>query len=199
MNTSFFDYLDRQREEAAKTPEGQAFAAAGFVIDSNGGGTTAWSREVANLGVILITDSEGCNHKLSTDGHITDADKPDRWLVGWHANDGSYGDCEEADTPEQAIEVADRMQRGVVERSAKAAPESEPALERALRCNDLDAVVSIMQAALGIKTGDVAAQHFAGREAEYAALKNSYERALFLKPWMVDELASAAEQVGRHG
>src|SRR5438105_1200201 len=51
---------------------------------------------------------------------------------------------------------------------------------RALRSDDLDTTVKTIQDALGIKTGDVAAQEFSGIDRSTYATLNSYGRAEFL-------------------
>lgn len=77
----------------------------------------------------------------------------------------------------------------------------EDVLACALRSNDLDVTVRIIQDALGIKAGDVAGQCFSGANdvKTYAALANSYQRADFIKSWLGAELDDAAERVGRNG
>lgn len=96
---------------AAATPEGQKFMAAGFRLEHTGGGCTAWEREVGQTGWrILITDSEGLGHALEGE-HSFRPGEPDCWLIGAASDEGDGSDCEEAKTPEQALEIADAIQR----------------------------------------------------------------------------------------
>ncbi|MER8619214.1 hypothetical protein NKG99_20645 [Mesorhizobium sp. M1409] len=99
------------------TPEGQAFNAGGFHLEHTGGGCTAWERPVDGTGWrILITDSEGLGHTLEGD-HSFRPGKPDCWLIGAQSDDDDGTDCEEADSVEQALEIADAIEQRIREKT----------------------------------------------------------------------------------
>jgi hypothetical protein len=96
-------------DTANATPEGQIFNASNFHVEHTGGGCTAWERPVDDTGwTILITDSEGLGHSLEGD-HCYRPGFADCWLIGAHDNDGEGTECEEADTAERAIEIANEL------------------------------------------------------------------------------------------
>lgn len=99
---SFWEWFDATVETAKATPEGAAFAAAGFELAHTGGGCTAWQRAIAGTDwVVSITDSEGLGHKVDPD---------ENWLVGACQTEGE-GDtpCYDAATPAEALNLADEL------------------------------------------------------------------------------------------
>lgn len=104
--------------EASATPEGQTFNAASFHLEHTGGGCTAWERPVDGTPWrILITDSEGLGHTLEGE-HCYRPGSPDCWLIGAQNDDGDGTECEEADTAERALEIADALQQRLKEGDA---------------------------------------------------------------------------------
>jgi hypothetical protein len=102
---TFWEWFDGLVAEAAKTEEGKTFAASNFTLSHNGGGTTAWQRDIDDDWHILVTDSEGCTHTL-----MDPSEGEDFWIVGAHSReDGRFTDCKEAKTVEEAIAFADEM------------------------------------------------------------------------------------------
>lgn len=65
----------------------------------------------------------------------------------------------------------------------------------ALRGDNLDRAVKTIMDALGITTGDIAAQEFSGVDIKTYATLVPTARAEFLKSWLFAELDAAAEQV----
>lgn len=107
--SKFRQWFDSEKAKALATTDGKAFAANNFEFHHNGGGLTAWMRQIDDTGFyILITNSEGCSHDLCG-SHISDETKPDCYLVGVHNENGDDLPCEEAKDVAAAIAVANRM------------------------------------------------------------------------------------------
>lgn len=96
--------IETLRIEALATEAGRRFINAGFAIVHNGGGLTAWEKELPNGRRILITDSEGVDHTLS-DASANDPTKPDHWLIGLHDGESDI-DFMEAATADDAVAAA---------------------------------------------------------------------------------------------
>lgn len=67
---------------AAQTEDGKVFIAAGFKLHANGGGLTAWRKEINAEWEILITNEGGDSHDLE--------DESDSWLVVMHDTQGEF-------------------------------------------------------------------------------------------------------------
>jgi hypothetical protein len=97
--TDFWTRFNEMAAAAELTDTGKLFADSNFHVGHNGGGTSAWERQVGETGwKVLMTDIGGCDH-VSEDG---------TWIVGAHNDNGDYVDrCVEAATVAEALAAAD--------------------------------------------------------------------------------------------
>jgi hypothetical protein len=102
--TTFVEWFIDLQDKASQTADGIAFINSNFELSHQGGGTTAWFRDIDDTDWhILITDSEGCSHDLTDEGE-------DYYLIGGHNAEGKFtGNCQTAATAEEAIRLADEM------------------------------------------------------------------------------------------
>ncbi len=86
--SAFWIWFNGKREDALETGDGKAFAAAGFEFFHNGGGTTAWKKELPEGRFLLVTNTDGGNHEPEGEG--------DSYMVGFFLSsedvDGIYSD-----------------------------------------------------------------------------------------------------------
>lgn len=104
------DFSRRWEEQADSNRdlwfEDETFKSHGFSVRQTGGGCTAWGKDLADSRYILITDSEGLNHRLG-DRHV-DLTSTDKWLVGLHDEKGAVPDAHsEHDTAAEACAAAE--------------------------------------------------------------------------------------------
>lgn len=105
---TFWEWFDKVQTESVLTESGKAFAEAGFKVEHNGGGTTAWERPIAGTDWFLrVTDLEGFSHTLDL------ANFPDdRWLIAAYQAEGeAVTDCYEAASVAEAVSLALELER----------------------------------------------------------------------------------------
>lgn len=128
-------------------------------------------------------------------------------LIGLSNDLKERGLSSSAETVLDAVSLMNQMlnlHKGLVEREERLTAEIGPLRDRygdplaqALSSSDLDKTLRILQAALGITTGDVAGVCFSAKDREtYAALAPNL-RPSFILSWLSLEMVYATERAAR--
>lgn len=85
--SKFFEFLDAATAKAAESAVGKIMIENGYSVAHTGGGCLAWEKSDAATGWVIMICDEGNGLGDTLD---------EQYLVGLHANDGDFLECEDA-------------------------------------------------------------------------------------------------------
>lgn len=147
--SDFHQWFAAVTAEAIATEVGQTLAGAGFGVEHTGGGCLAWERRGADGGYVYITDDDS---GLGVDGLAT------AWYVCQYDHEGEDQRSASFGTVAEALAQANEW---------LPLTDLDRAVQKAAAVSNLDDAAVLVQDAMGVTDGGLAALYFSGKEADW--------------------------------